>query len=324
MQRVHGALNIPWVLDCHHGSRGYRPYRSSRVVLVRTTRRRRRFGHGGGGTCLRCARGIGPTVAACVVRGGRRTWKTRRAARRGAFLLDDRMDHLSQLLGQRPGAAAETEQLNHEVTTDTSVWAAGLHVGESYNGAKPSAWDDTYLASMPAKAAPRVSLAVSTDLKQWNYRYMFEKKGERSLELDSRLNEMADVLQQAFGLSQEWEDPSIPNQASIFTVGRICTRLDPVPSAAKATEAAPQDVPSQKLTATNLVLETSRMVGNGQRVSLALDPKCMVRYAWSDEATQASSLGGLFPGMIVGLKGRNGSGNKFVAEELLMVRARGG
>ena len=79
--------------------------------------------------------------------------------------------------------------------------------------------------------------------------------------------------------------------------------------------------PATKLTPTDLMLETSRMVGNGQRVALSLDPKCRVRYAWTDESASMASVVGLFPGMIVGLKGRNGSGARFIAEELLMVRA---
>lgn len=84
------------------------------------------------------------------------------------------MADLSSLLGaQRAPDAARS----HEVKPEDGSWKESLHVGESYQGEKPSTWD----ADAPRLAAPRVSLAVSTDLKQWNYRYMFEKKGERSL-----------------------------------------------------------------------------------------------------------------------------------------------
>lgn len=215
------------------------------------------------------------------------------------------MDHLQQLLGPR-GAPATPRR--DDAVPDDGDWATRLVVAESYQPEQASTWD-----TAPTPTAPRVTLAVSTDLKQWNYRYMFEKKGERSLELDTRLSDMGDVLRQAFGLTTDWDDPSIPNQASIYTVGRICARVDPGDTDADAPA-------STRLTPTNLMLETSRMVGNGQRVPLVLDAKCVVRYAWADETAPTSSVVGLFPGMIVGLRGRNGSGHRFVAEELLMVR----
>lgn len=223
------------------------------------------------------------------------------------------MADLTSLLG-KPVGSSPAKGLNHEVQVKDHEWAGRLRVAESFNEHMPSTWDDAFLAAMPAKTAPRVSLAVSTDLKQWNYRYMFEKKGERSLVLDTRLNTMAEVLQQAFGLSTEWEDPTIPNQESIYTMGRICLRVNPAKEGAA-------DAPA-KLTPSELMLETSRMVGNGQRVALTLDPKCRVRYVWTDESASMTSVVGLFPGMVVGLKGRNGSGGRFIAEELLMVRAR--
>lgn len=219
------------------------------------------------------------------------------------------MADLTRLLGGPAGRGGIANGADDLAPQNDQARAQQWHIVESHNGHMPSTWD----GAMPSRTAPCVSLAVSTDLKQWNYRYMFEKKGERSLVLDSRLNAMADVLQQAFGLTSEWEDPTIPSQESIYTVGRICMRVD----AAKSDAAAPT-----KLTPTDLMLETSRMVGNGQRVPLSLDPKCRVRYAWTDENAAMSSVVGLFPGMIVGLKGRNGSGGRFVAEELWMVCQR--
>lgn len=233
----------------------------------------------------------------------------RNYATRDAFLLY--MADLTSLLGAQRGT---DDASSHEIHADDGKWAASLRVAESYNAEKPSTWD----AEPNPLAAPRVSLAVSTDLKQWNYRYMFEKKGERSLgtwyayaELDNRLDDMGEVIRQSFALPTELEDPSIPSQDSIYSVGRICARIDPQSKQAGA---------SDRLTQADLMLETSRMVGNGQRVPLALDPSCQVRYAWADSAAQSASVVGLFPGMIVGVKGRNGSGNRFVAEELLMVR----
>ena len=238
--------------------------------------------------------------------------KGRALATRDACILYFMAD-LTSLLGG-PVGSSSAKGPNHEVHVKDHEWAGRLRVAESFNEHMPSTWDDAFLAAMPTKTAPRVSLAVSTDLKLWNYRYMFEKKGERSLVLDTRLNTMAEVLHQAFGLATEWEDPTIPSQESIYTMGRICLRVNPAKGEADSATAT-------KLTPTDLMLETSRMVGNGQRVALSLDPKCRVRYAWTDESASMASVVGLFPGMIVGLKGRNGSGARFIAEELLMVRA---
>lgn len=225
------------------------------------------------------------------------------------------MADLSSLLGAQ---RSTDSSYSHEVRADDRKWAGSLRVSESYNAEKPSTWE----SEGAPLGAPRVSLAVSTDLKQWNYRYMFEKKGERSLgmsffltysELDNRLDDMGEVIRQSFGITTELEDPSLPSQESIYSVGRICARLDP--NVKQETNAAPA-----RLNQADLMLETSRMLGNGQRVPLALDPTCRVRYAWADKAAQNVNVVGLFPGMIVGVKGRNGSGAKFVAEELLMVR----
>ena len=123
---------------------------------------------------------------------------------------------------------------------------------------------------------------------------------------------MGEVLRQSFGIDTEFEDPSIASQESIYCVGRICLRLEPE-SKSNSNNA------STRLNPSNLMIETSRMVGNGKRVILALDPSCRARFAYTDDTTQTASVVGLFPGMIVGAKGRNGGGNRFVVEELLIV-----
>ena len=228
------------------------------------------------------------------------------------------MDDLSSLLGASPNQGGNETSWN-ETGHEERTWKTNLSVAETYHEQMPSTWTPAYWQGRTPPTAPRVALAVSTDLKQWNYRYMFEKKGERSLELDTRLGEMGDVIQQAFGLSKDWDDPTIPSQESVYTVGRICARLDPPSMRGKSSVDA--DGPSSlKLTMSNLMLETSRMVGNGQRVPLVIDAKCRIHYAWTDATAQASNVLGLFPGMIVGMKGRNGSGHRFVAEELFIVR----
>ncbi|WFD41803.1 DNA-directed DNA polymerase alpha subunit pol12 [Malassezia psittaci] len=224
------------------------------------------------------------------------------------------MADLSSLLGAQQNTKASND---HEISASNDEWARTLHILESYNGEMRSTWENE-----PSRLnAPRVSLAVSTDLKQWNYRYMFEKKGERSLgswksnaELDNRLDDMGEVLRQSFGIDTELEDPSIASQESIYCVGRICMRLDPESKNGSSST-------NTRLNPSNLMIETSRMVGNGKRVILALDPSCRARFAFTDDTAQIASVVGLFPGMIVGARGRNGGGNRFVVEELLIPPA---
>ena len=86
------------------------------------------------------------------------------------------MADLSSLLGAQQNTKSSSD---HEFSASNDEWARTLRILESYNGEMPSTWEN----DLRRLNAPRVSLAVSTDLKQWNYRYMFEKKGERSLGL---------------------------------------------------------------------------------------------------------------------------------------------
>ena len=84
-------------------------------------------------------------------------------------------------------------------------------------------------------------------------------------------------------------------------VGRIC--LD---------AAAPDG--SSKLSEGNVFLESSRMMGSGARVRLRFDPSLGFR-----NMVKGTSSFGIFPGAIVALKGRNGSGDCFVAKEVICV-----
>ncbi|WFD30219.1 DNA-directed DNA polymerase alpha subunit pol12 [Malassezia sp. CBS 17886] len=235
------------------------------------------------------------------------------------------MANLADLLGVVSGAQAPSAQ-RESFDVDTRSWDTSLAVTDAHNAHGPSAWDETYLEKMPPRSAPRVALAVGTDPKLWNYRYMFDKKGARShgmclpsRPLDERLDEMGDAIRAAFEIDAEYGDPSVWSQESMYTVGRICARIQPpAPGVGEGAGAEDGAHGATRLTAGGLVLETSRVVGNGQRVPLVLDPSCRVRYAGLSEGAQVASLVGLFPGMIVGVRGRNGGGNRFVAEEILV------
>lgn len=97
------------------------------------------------------------------------------------------MADLGDLLGTHRGSAgASTSTGISDSAAD--AWAARLRISETYRGEVPSVWTDAFVESMSQHAKPRVSLAVGTDLKRWNYRYMFEKKGERSLGMPTHLS----------------------------------------------------------------------------------------------------------------------------------------
>ena len=63
-----------------------------------------------------------------------------------------------------------------------------------------------------------------------------------------------------------------------------------------------------------MILETSRAMGSGKRVPLRFDTNVRVR-----EARKGAQGAGFFPGAIVALKGRNGSGEWFLVTEILAV-----
>lgn len=71
------------------------------------------------------------------------------------------------------------------------------------------------------------------------------------------------------------------------------------------------------MTDTSTWLESSRMLGSGSRVLLKFDPDMKVR-----GAPLGSGGVGVFPGCLVGVKGRNGGGKLFSVSEVLMVSRR--
>ncbi|KAK8866041.1 hypothetical protein IAR55_001192 [Kwoniella newhampshirensis] len=142
----------------------------------------------------------------------------------------------------------------------------------------------------------RISLSSTADPKYWNYRYMFEKISQRSESLDDLIDDYAENIKDAYGIS-ELGDPHFVSEESIYTVGRI---LSP-----------PTD--SSKATASSLHLESSRLLGAGKHIAL--------RFA--SPKVRGGPIGvkgfGLFPGCLVCFKGRNGGGGAFVVEEVLMT-----
>ncbi|KAL9939556.1 hypothetical protein V8E36_001373 [Tilletia maclaganii] len=212
----------------------------------------------------------------------------------------------------------------------------------------------------------RVKLAVSVDPRLWDYRYMFEKPADKGEALDDRIDELAQLIIDHYGLEDELGDPAQQTQEDVFVVGRICPDAPANPSTSAAASSKPTDdaddvemingsdsqftktkaplsladaisvdasVPASaasgsrpkqnggtypllpRLTPQGIFLETSRVLGSGSRTRLAISPTCTVRGA----PAGAGNPIGLFPGMIVGCKGRNVGGDAFRVEQILLV-----
>ncbi|KAI0304348.1 DNA polymerase alpha/epsilon subunit B-domain-containing protein [Multifurca ochricompacta] len=133
-----------------------------------------------------------------------------------------------------------------------------------------------------------------------NYKYMYEKISERSGALDEHIDELADIVRQHYSLAN-LEDPSASTDDAVVVVGRI------------AIDAEVSSV-SGKLNEASLYIESSRMMGSGVRVPLKFTPNFKVRGGPKGQANV-----GLFPGAIVALKGRNGSGDWFSVIEVMSL-----
>ncbi|KAJ4482149.1 DNA polymerase alpha/epsilon subunit B-domain-containing protein [Lentinula aciculospora] len=151
----------------------------------------------------------------------------------------------------------------------------------------------------PSKVDFRGPKSDPESRKKRAYRYMFEKTSERGQVLDTRIEEMAELVQLHYGI-QELNDPASSTDEDVFVVGRITHDLDS----------------DAKLTESTLTLETSRRLSDhsGKRIAVRFDPALKIRGG----AQGAGGLG-LFPGAIVALKGKNGGANSFSATELLAL-----
>ncbi|EST05624.1 DNA polymerase alpha/epsilon, subunit B [Kalmanozyma brasiliensis GHG001] len=174
---------------------------------------------------------------------------------------------------------------------------------------------------LPAGRKSRVSLAMATDPKAWNYRYMFEKKDERSSVLDDRIDQFAALLRETYSLPSDEElgDPSLPSQEPIWVVGRICPALPAPESSAGHTLRGKREEAFglPKLAETGIVLESSRMMGSGNRTPLVFAKGCVVRHTPQDPGTGgAATTLSLFPGQIVLCRGINAGADKFSVSEI--------
>ncbi|KAK1234537.1 DNA-directed DNA polymerase alpha subunit pol12 [Marasmius sp. AFHP31] len=123
--------------------------------------------------------------------------------------------------------------------------------------------------------------------KERGYRYMYEKLNERSQVLDERIDEVAELVRNHYNI-KDLGDPSSTTDEEIVVVGRITHDTET----------------TVKLTEASLTLESSRMLCGGVRVPLRFEPSLKIR-----GGAQGAGAATIFPGAIVALKGKNGSGD---------------
>lgn len=183
------------------------------------------------------------------------------------------------------------------------------------------------LASSSRGNTSRVKLAQGRDPNSFPSRYMFERGGERGDALDDHLDIATNLIAETYGLSEEdISDPSIVSQESVYAVGRICPNLlHSGKDQQKDSNANPTiGLPRLQPTSAGILLESSKLQGAGQRVPIWFTKDCILKRqpgAEEDEeiGSGAAELLGLFPGMLVGVKGRNGGGEGFGVEQVLLV-----
>ncbi|OXM76137.1 DNA polymerase alpha subunit B [Cryptococcus neoformans Bt63] len=148
---------------------------------------------------------------------------------------------------------------------------------------------------------PRVELSSTITAADYNYRYMFEKLSERSEALDDSIDEYADAIKDAYGIS-ELGDPHFVSDESIYTVGRVLSST----TSSKSDKAALKN---------SFHLQSSRLIGAGKRIALEL-PEERLKVRGGAPGVKGFSL---YSGCLVCVKGRNGGGSKFVVEEVLLL-----
>ena len=154
---------------------------------------------------------------------------------------------------------------------------------ESINGHLPG----TSAPDEPA-AENKAKLKANVEIQKFGYKNMAMKLSEASEILDDRIDSFTDLVQEHYKLPDTaFGNPAAQSTAEVVAVGRIAC-----------------DQSNGKLNAASVVLETSRRMGAGLRVSLKFDQG--VGYD-------------VFPGKIMALKGTNVSGEYFAVSEVLSL-----
>lgn len=143
-------------------------------------------------------------------------------------------------------------------------------------------------APIAPAAEARVRLVANTDIKKFGYRPMSMRQSDSSEVLDERIDAFMPIIMKAHNLEESiFGNAAAQSTNEIVAVGRIAC-----------------DTPENKLNASSIVLEMSRRMGAGLRVTL--DVSALPQYSF-------------FPGQIVAVRGTNASGMYFSVNEVLPV-----
>ncbi|KAL0068379.1 DNA-directed DNA polymerase alpha subunit pol12 [Marasmius tenuissimus] len=200
------------------------------------------------------------------------------------------------------GAAAVNRARLPQFMNRNMAMKAGMGGGEVQVKMEPGSggFESSSIAG-PSRAGSKVVFKGpkmdASSRKERGYRYMYEKLNERSQVLDERIDEVAELVRKHYDI-KDLGDPSSTTDEEIVVVGRITHDTET----------------TVKLTETSLTLESSRMLCGGVRVPLRFDPSLKIR-----GGAQGAGAATVFPGAIVALKGKNGSGEWFSASEILML-----
>ncbi|CEP63829.1 DNA-directed DNA polymerase alpha subunit POL12 LALA0_S09e03444g [Lachancea lanzarotensis] len=135
-----------------------------------------------------------------------------------------------------------------------------------------------------------IKLAPYFEASKFHFRTMRQNLLDAADVLDEQIEIFSNIIQEHYKIpASDIGDPSVQSRSEIIAVGRIVA-----------------DSPTADgiLNTESLALETSRLTGIGRRIQLNLG--------------QIKELT-LFPGQIVGLKGKNANGEYFVVEEILQI-----
>lgn len=162
--------------------------------------------------------------------------------------------------------------------------------------------------------------------------------------LDDKIEQMAAVLAEYYGLGDPsaFQDPSVQTQQDVYTVGRIVPLVgtpgeirglvERIGTGLDDGEADWLENGTPKLRDMGVGLEVSKRTGDGDRVKLTFAQGCRVRSAPPasgskpgdvDDGLERTEHISFFPGMLIGLRGRNGTGSGsddlgFVVSEILL------
>lgn len=143
-------------------------------------------------------------------------------------------------------------------------------------------------APIAPAAEPRIRLVANTDIKKFGYKPMSMRQSDSSEVLDERIDAFIPLVIKAHNLDESiFGNAAAQSTNEIVAVGRIAC-----------------DTPDNKLNASSIVLEMSRRMGAGLRVTL--DVSALSQYSF-------------FPGQIVAVRGTNASGMYFSVKEVLPV-----